>query len=87
MRRDPHATLATALAEVHNFAELVAALHAIKYTGVVSLHLFNGHVQEAECGRPHVVTFPKLGPAQHTSAAVSTKPLDTAEPLTPSSMP
>lgn len=64
--------LATALTGVHNFGELVAALHAIRYTGTVTLHLFNGHPQEAELGRPHVVVFPKLGP----DPGVSTKPLD-----------
>lgn len=72
--------LAVALTGVQSFPELVAALHAIRYTGTVTLHLFNGYPQECELGRPHVVVFPKPGPAP-----VCTKPLDSEAALPASS--
>lgn len=76
------AVLETALGEVHNFAELVAALYAARHTGVVHLHFLGGVPQQAELGRPHVVVFAKPGPA-HTAAV--DKPLDSARPAAPSS--
>lgn len=74
----PAPCLDTALGEVHNFAELIAALYTARHTGVVHLHFLGGVPQQAELGRPHVVVFAKPGPAVD-------KPLDSARPSAPSS--
>lgn len=61
------AVLATAICEVHTFAELVAALYSARYTGVVQLHFLSGQPQQAELGRPYIVTFAKPGPTASKS--------------------
>jgi hypothetical protein len=51
-----------ALAEALNleschFAELLGTLHALRFTGPITLHLLNGSPQAAELGAPLRATF------------------------------
>lgn len=45
------------LRNVDNFAELVGTLHALHFTGPITLHFLNGQPQMAEMGRPQRVSF------------------------------
>ena len=45
--------------QVTSFAELLGVLHALRFTGAVTLHVLNGQPQTAELGRPVVVAFPE----------------------------
>jgi len=47
-----------------SFAELAATLHALKFTGQITLHFLNGAPQMAELGEPVQVRFPEH-PANH----------------------
>lgn len=81
----------TALARRHgsSFAELLGTLHAMRFTGPVTLHFLNGQPQAGEFGRPTVLRFPEH-PANGVSAKKSAKchnSVDTALAPAPSSLP
>ena len=74
------------VAESAGFAELLGTMHAFRFTGQLTLHFLNGAPQQADFGRPCIVRFPEH-PANHKSAPVSTKSLDTTGPAPPFSTP
>lgn len=41
--------------DVCGFADLVGTLHALRFTGTITLHVLNGQPQMVELGRPHVI--------------------------------
>lgn len=45
--------------EAVGFAELAGTLHALRFTGAITLHFLNGQPQMAEVGRPIVLRFPE----------------------------
>lgn len=47
------------------FAELLGTLHTMRFTGAVVVKFLNGEPQQAELGRPHVITFPRPGARDH----------------------
>lgn len=73
------------LSESQSFAELVGTLHALRFTGPITLHFLNGQPQTAELGRPVVVAF-----AEHPankSRAGSQNPVDNRRAAPASSPP
>lgn len=41
------------------FAEMLGTMHALRFTGPVTLHFLNGQPQMVELGRPHILRFPE----------------------------
>lgn len=67
------------------FAELVGTLHALHFTGAITLHFLNGQAQTAELGRPILIPFPEH-PANKKSATRQIS-VDSAPGSPPSSLP
>ena len=65
------------------FADLLGTLHALRFTGPITLHFLNGQPQTAELGRPLKVAFPEH-PANKIHAAPANS-VDNADDLPPSS--
>lgn len=63
-------------AEPTSFAELLATMHALRFTGTVTLHLLNGQPQLATLGQPLEVRFAEHPANRGDRAGCPQKSLD-----------
>lgn len=66
------------LRSADSFADLLGSMHAMRFTGAITVHVLNGQPQMAEVGRPLQVRFPEhpANKKQATKGSTSTNSVD-----------